>query len=257
MDAAMENLSVAHEMDKVNVFVPELALFQWSQGASKSEDARKWIEQAAANHPDDRAVQLEYGRYLLELGNPTDAAVWVEKAEKNGANPAATRFLRGQIAYYRGAFPAAEADFKELNTQHPNDFGAKNMLALSLIESSEPARKQNALELASFNLQAQPNSPHAASTLAWVLYRLGRGKQAAELFNQVISSPNVPTDSAYYVAHLFADEGQYERAVGLLKQALGAPGLFLNRQRAQEFLTEIEKRMQKTTPTTGQPASGK
>ena len=251
IDSALQQLTVARTMDPENVIVPELTLFQWFQRQGKADEARKWIDQAVATHAEDRAVQLEYSKFLLEIGNPTDAAVWLEKAEKNGAESHTARFLRGQIAYFRGAFQAAEADFKELNTQRPTDFVTKNMLALCLIESSEPARKQNALELANFNLQSNPNNVYAASTLAWISYRLGNVKQAEQLFSQVINSPNVPTDSAFYMAHLFADEGRYEQALGLLKQALAAPGLFLNRQRAQEFQAEIEKRLQQTAPATG------
>ncbi len=247
VEQALQQLTAARALDADNVPVPELTLFEWYLRAGKTAEAKEWIEKAVAQHADDRHSQYKYGEFLLQTGNPGEAAVWIEKAEKSGYDPDVIRLMRGQIAYYRGAFSAAEADFKELNSRRPNDFLVRNMLALSLIESSEPARKQNALDMALSNFNSNQNV-YAASTLAWIQYRLGNQKAAQQLFSQVINQANVPTDSAFYVAHLFADEGRYEQALTLLNQALTAPGLFLNRMRAEEFVQELQKRQQQTAP---------
>ncbi len=254
IESAIKYLTEAHQKDS-NIYVPELVLYQWYQRDGKIDDATSWMEKSAQTYPEDRGVQFEYGKYLLENGKSDEAAIWIDKADKNGANPLLTRFIRGQISYYRGAFAVAEADFKELNDQRPNDFGTKNMFALCLIESSDPAKRQRAYELAAYNMNANQNNVYAASTFGWVLYRLGNVPLATQYLTQVLRQPNVPTDSAFYVAHLFADEGRYENAVTLLNQALTAKGLFLNRVRAQDFLADVQNRLQKTGPTTnsGQP----
>lgn len=224
-DDALAHLGQARGFDP-NLYPPELVLFQWTTRRNQLEDAKRWIEAAASKYPDEKSLQLEYSRYLLEKGELGEAAEWVSRAEKNNANRSITQFLRGQIAFIRRAYQVAEADFRELTIQSPNDFSARNMLALSLAESDDSAKQKTALEIANTNFRVNSNSPQMASTLAWVLYRSGNIPQAKQLLAQVTSLPNYPSDTAYYVSKLLVDDGLDDEAAKLLEQSLKAPGRY-------------------------------
>lgn len=242
IDQALEQLAKARSFD-ANLYPPELVLFQWSTRRNQTEEAKRWIEAAAGKFPDEKSVQVEYARFLLEQGSLGEAAEWVARAEKNNASRALTQFLRGQIAFLRRAYQVAESDFRELTIQSPNDLSARNMLALSLAESDDSAKQKTALDIANTNFRVNPNSPQMASTLAWVLYRMGNVPQAKQLLAQVTSQPNYPSDTAFYVSKLLTDEGLDGEAAKLLEESLKARGLYLYRKRAEEDLAEIQKRL--------------
>ena len=242
IDGALAHLAAARGID-VSLYPPELVLFQWCSRQNKGEDAKRWIETSSTKYPEEKAVQIEYGRFLLEHGNLAEAASWIDRAEKNGANRTITRFLQGQIAFVRRTYQVAEATFRELSLQNPNDVGVRNMLALSLIESDDAAKQQQALELANGNFRFQPNSPQMASSLAWIMYRMGNVQQAKQLLSQVSSLASFPSDTAYYLAQLLIDEGQDAGAAELLSRSLEAPGLFLYRMRAEEDLAAVKRRL--------------
>ena len=259
IDSALANLTKARSAD-ANLYPPELVLYQWTSRRNQAEDAHRWIESAASKYPDEKSVQLEYSRFLLEKGNLIEAADWVERAEKNSANRSMTRFLRGQIAFVRRSYQVAEADFRELTIQSPNDVAARNMLALCLAESDDSTKQQNALEIANGNFRFNPNNPQMASTLAWVLYRMGNVQQAKQVFSQVTTLPNFPSDTAYFVAKVLTDEGQDEGAANLLKESLKASGLYLYRKRAEEDLAALEKRLAEKkdeSPKSAEPGGDK
>jgi predicted Zn-dependent protease len=241
-DRALEYLAQARTLDK-NLYPPELILHQWANNNDQPSEADRWIQLAAEKYADEISVQLEYARHLLERGNLAEAGVWVGKAEEAGASPALTRMMLGQIAFLRRSYQVAEVTFNEMLLQNPQDLAARNMLALSLVESDDPGKQQKALELASANLRGNPNNPQMASTLAWVLYRLGNVQQARQVLSQVTSLPNFPADTAYFVARMFIDQGQDENAERVLAESLKSRGLYLYRPRAEADLADVRKRL--------------
>ncbi len=250
---SLVNLAKARALD-ANLYPPELVLYQWSTRQNKPEDAQRWIEAASEKFPDEKTVQVEYSRFLLERSELAEAAKWVESAEKSGANSSITRFLKAQISFLRRSYTAAEADFNELALQNPNDLAVRNMLALCLIESDDPGKQQKALEIASTNLRFNPNNAQLASTMGWVFYRLGNVQQAKQILSQVASLPNFPSDAGYYMAQVFMDEGNDAGAVELLSKCLTARGLFSYRLRAEADLNVANKRLASKKDATKEPA---
>ena len=63
----------------------------------------------------------------------------------------------------------------------PGHFGATNNLALAMCEQGDDVNEQ-ALNYAELNVKTNNNSPDAASTYGWVLYRMGeeRGRTGPE-----------------------------------------------------------------------------
>lgn len=255
IDSALEHLNQARALD-AKVLPPELVLYQWSARGNKSEETARWIDAAATKYPEEVSVQLEYARHMLEKGDLTKAAEWVGRAEKNASAVPLARFLRGQIAFLRRAYQVAEADFRELLITAPNDMAARNMLALCLIESDDSTKQQKALELANGNFQFNPSSVQAASTLAWVMYRMGNTQQARQILTQLSGRQQVPAETAFYISRILMDEDQDADAVQVLQESLKTPGLFLYRSRAEEDLTTLQSRLQEQK-TESAPGDGK
>jgi hypothetical protein len=55
----------------------------------------------------------------------------------------------------------------------------------------------------------------------------------------VVTSGQGDSDAAYALARVRADRGQADSAPALLKRALEAPGIFIHRKDAQEWLDRL------------------
>ena len=79
--------------------------------------------------------------------------------------------LRGLVALWQKDWAEAEKYFEKIILENPNDFVAKNNMALALVEQDDPAKKQRALAYAEGNYEHNNNNPDALSTLGWVYFR--------------------------------------------------------------------------------------
>ena len=90
--------------------------------------------------------------------------------------------LRGLVALWQKDWVEAENDFQKVIFEAPNDFVARNNIALALVEQEDPAEKNRALTYAYTNYQQNPKSPDAMSTLGWVYFRRGEFSSAELAF---------------------------------------------------------------------------
>ena len=67
--------------------------------------------------------------------------------------------LRGLVALWEKDWPEAEKHFEKVILADPNDFVARNNIALALVEQDDPAKKQRALDYAEANYQRQQEQP--------------------------------------------------------------------------------------------------
>ena len=95
------------------------------------------------------------------------------------------------------------------------------------------------LELAELSVRQEPNSADSATTLGTVYYHLHRLDEAEKVLQAVVDSGQGSSDTAYALARVKWDRGHPEGAPGLLKTALSAPGLFICRADAREWLDRL------------------
>jgi uncharacterized protein HemY len=112
-------------------------------------------------------------------------------------------------------------------------------LALVLAEQGDEAKRRRALELAEGIVRQAPNDPDALATLGSVSYRLHRLDDAEKLLQAVLDIGQGSSDAAYILARVQADRGHPEAAPALLKVALAAPGLFIFRDEARQWLDRL------------------
>ena len=82
------------------------------------------------------------------------------------------------VALWEKDWLEAEKDFQKVIYDSPNDFVARNNIALALVEQDDPAKKNKALTYAQTNYKDNNKSPDALSTLGWVCFKRGEFDQA-------------------------------------------------------------------------------
>ena len=121
----------------------------------------------------------------------------------------------------------------------PGDVWVRNQLALVLAEQNDETKRRQALELAEQTVRQAPEAPNVQATLGMVYYRLHRLDEAEKALQAVLDSGHGSSDAAYILARVKADRGHAEVAPALLKAALAAPGLFLGRDDARQWLERL------------------
>jgi tetratricopeptide (TPR) repeat protein len=177
--------------------------------------------------------------WLLEQGRADEAQTQVEAAAKLDPKSKEVQRMLGLSARERKDYARAEDIFQVLAQESPGDDWLRNQLALVLVEQADPAKQRRALELAEVSVRQNPNAVDALVTLGTVYYRLKRLDDAEKVLQSVFNSGKGNSDAAYFLALVKADRGQAESAPALLKTALAAPGLFIFRKDAQQWLDRL------------------
>jgi len=237
---ALDRLKAASALDE-KILKPGPRMGQFYEEAGDREAAKKWMVYGTQAYPNDFQTQLVAARWAVETNQLDLAVKWADAALKLDSNSLGAKLIRGLIAWLQNDYKTAESYFQAAHLQSPGDFMASNNLALALVEQDDPAKRATALQYAESNARQYSNSPDAASTYGWVLYKLGRLDDAVKVLGRVAASRNITPDSAYYIARVTADKGNKDEAKKILEMALNSKGLFANRKAAEAMLKELSR----------------
>ncbi len=281
---AYNTLKAAKQIDRDNaaknktreVFLTPEAIMaqlydQFEGRSSKTGNAEKWFKAALKLAPDDLPTRQVVAVWALETGNLPFAKEQAEKALKieaadaklsladqkySGSNVG--HLLRGVVALWEKDWPEAERNFKALIDVNPNDFSAKNNMALALVEQDDPAKKKVALAYAEGNYSANNKSPDALSTLGWVHFRRGEFNDARVFLEAALKATggNMNADTATYVAHILHHQNLDWQAKELLKSALEANRPFSMRPEAEKLYEKVKDATKPADATPAAPATG-
>jgi tetratricopeptide (TPR) repeat protein len=177
--------------------------------------------------------------WLLEQGRLDEVRTHAEVAVRLDPQSSDARRLLGLVARARKDLAGAEPIFAALAQQAPGDAWVCSQWALVLAEQTDEAKQRKALELAESSAFQNPNDPDAVATLGTVYYRRHRLDEAEKLLQSVLDSGHGSSDTAYILARIKADRGHPEGARDLLQAALAAPGLFVFREEARQWLDRL------------------
>lgn len=206
--------------------------------------AKAFFEKALTDDPDDARVYAAYAMWLLSDNMVTEAHKQATTAQQKDPENDAVKRLNGVIALRNGEYQEAAKIFRAMQQNRVDDLFASNYLALALAaedgKEGEPIKEQleKAQGLAEVNARANQRNAEVIGTLAYVYYRQGRINEAAQLLQAIVQGgAQVNSDMAYYLALVMADANppQLDRAKQLLDQAVGAPGQFVFRSRAETW----------------------
>ncbi len=220
---------------------PELAMAQFYSEMQDDESARKWIDYAIRQQPENLQVRLGAVQWHWQRGNAEDVKKHVMKAVDIDPTSLPARMLYGMYAHYAGDLATAATQFEAVLTRSPTDFAARNNLAMVLADRAQADSLIRAKRMAEENLQAAGNNTVAAGTLGWAHYKLGQFEEAAKLMQAVAQAGGLNNrNNIYFMARVADRAGQREQAVELLKQVLDQPQLFEMRGAAEKWLQSIE-----------------
>lgn len=219
--------------------------------------AGDWYDRAIQAEPDTLVARVSYARWLIEQGEYDRAGTQAGEAARIDPASRETPRLRGQIAWRKRDFPAAEAIFEKLHQDSPNDVGVACLLALSLAEQESSAKRAHGLELAETNARTTTTA-ETLSTLARAQYRSGKLDDCEKTLTQASAAGQgqISADTAYFAARLMADRGRVDQARGILKSIVALPaGSYVYRQEAEELFKKLGPG--ETSPTTPERQSPK
>jgi tetratricopeptide (TPR) repeat protein len=163
--ARLRSSPVLHKLGRKDEAYARLRELQ-TDSAADDESRRDAYLLEAQLHKDDEKFDAEYQTYVRALASfPDEPAVL---------------YSRALMWERRDEIPRAEADFRKILATDADDVNALNALGYTLADRTN--RYQEALELISRALAAEPDNAAIIDSYGWVLYRLGRNKEAlAEL----------------------------------------------------------------------------
>ena len=225
---------------KPNVRAPELIIAGWCRNFGREEESDNWMRKASSQYPDQAAIQIAVADWAITSEDFDVAMGAVEKAVKaNQKELPGTLWIKGQIAFAKGDYPAAESALEQLYKINSRSAEISQQYALCLIESSDEEKRFLAQELATKNFQASPSNPRALAALGWIMYRRGEKQNAQQLFARVAQSGNMTAEAAYFLA-VFVSENEDPGADRLLENAVQKKGYFMYRKPANELLVKVK-----------------
>jgi tetratricopeptide (TPR) repeat protein len=207
--------------------------------AGNGKKAEEWMDYAVKTAPDSLSTRMGVAAWMLEQGRADDAKAQTDAALKLDPRSSEVKRLVGLVARQRKDLGEAERIFQELSVESPGDAWVRNQLALVLAEQPGDSKHRRALELAELSVRQNPNAADALTTVGIVYYRLQRLDEAEKVLQAVVGSGKGSSDAAYMLARVRADRGHADAAPALLKTALDAPGLFIFRKDAQQWLDRL------------------
>ncbi len=245
----LKDLRKAKSTDPNNVLTPEATLALFYEQFGDHPHAVEWMGNALKAAPDDPKTRLAAAKWALTTGQIEEAKKEADEALKIDRSSMDAKVVRGIVSLFQKEFKAAQEDFENAHLQDPDDFAARNNLALALCEQKDESKKTKALAYATENARMNPKRSEAFSTLAWVLYRLGKVQDADRQIQQAFSlaGGNMSNDSYFYLAQIGYESDRKDQAKAILKTILDSTRPFSMRPEAKELMDTIKSEEKKAS----------
>jgi len=233
-------LAEAAQPESANQVSAAATLARFYLGAGDEKNARQWIQYALKKNPGQLGTRLTAAQMMLEMGDFDKAEEQAAAAAQLDPTSLGAKILRGVVALFKQDYAGAASFFESAHLQAPDNFEAKNNLALALAEQDDQAKKQRALAFAQENARLNSKRPEAISTYGWALYQAGRVDEADRVMQQLLRTGNFAADTAYYMARIASEQGRQDQAKKLLEAALERAKVFSRKPDAKALLAEIQ-----------------
>ena len=249
------DLANAQEPNGKEVFLTPEAIMakfydEFEGAGSKTGNAELWFKAALKKAPNDLPTRQVVAIWALDRGKidfakeQAEAALKIEASDlKKYSGSNVGHMLCGLVGLWEKKWPDAEKYFEFIILENPNDFGARNNMALALVEQSDPDKQRRALAYAEANYKDNKNSPDALSTLGWVYFRRNEFDQAGLALDQAIKATGgnlTNPDTATYVAHILYHQDKKWQAKEILESILKSGRPFSMRPEAEKLYEKVK-----------------
>jgi tetratricopeptide (TPR) repeat protein len=192
--ARLRTATVLHKLKRGDEAFARLRELQTDADADDETRRDAYLLEAEL-HKDDGTLDAELDSFVRGLA----------------AFPDNVQLLYGRALMWerRDDIPRAEADFRTILAIDADDVNALNALGYTLADRTE--RYQEALELISRAIAAQPDSAAIIDSYGWVLYRLGRKEEALTELRRAFTKQK-DAEIAAHVAEVLWVLGQKDEA---------------------------------------------
>ena len=205
--------------------------------------AADWMKLAISEAPEDPRARSGVAEWYLETGNLEEAKKQAEEALRVAPDSLEAKLVLGLVARMQKDYAQAETYLSQAYLASPDNFTARNQLALVLSEQSDESKRRRGLALAEDNAQRFSQSPEAAATLGWLYLKDGKLDRAEKAMQLATSTGVVTPDTAYYLGKLSAERKQNVEAKRWLEKAIESTAPFFYRDDAQKLLDELRKQL--------------
>jgi len=236
--------TAAKKADK-NLPDPYVAAAMMYDQLKMSDKAQQAFDRALTANATDAATLTAYTQWLIKQNTP-ESLTKAEKllADARKANPGNLNLLilSGVAARMQKKMKPSEDYFVEAHGISPGNGDVMNQLALLLIEQSDQAKRDRALQFATISAQLNNQNSDAQITLAWVLYQLQRTVDAEAALRNGLQMGNLSPDSSYLVAKILVEQNRADTAKQILQNALDGdnPGIFVFKKDAEALLKTLK-----------------
>ncbi len=239
---ALQQFSKARELnpDSPHPYVLVGKLFAQKRDAESNERAREAFERAYAEEPSGASTAQAYAEWLIQDDKLEKAAQVSADLLKQSPDSLVALILDSVISFMNGKSDKAEKSLLKVLSLDPSNAAATNLMAQLLVERDDTSAKDRALRYAQANAKLFPNSSQSNITLAWVLYKEGRTREAEAALQKGVQGRNFSLDSTYLVAKILSELNQTKAAKRALLQAMNQNGLFIYRKQAEQLLAKLQ-----------------
>lgn len=209
--------------------------------ANKGSEIRK-------ARPNDKNVLLFVGDASLQEKKYTEAERDYQEALKLCKTPGekTSLYLRlAQLYAQQQAYPKAEAQYRAILKDNPNNIIALNNLAYTCIDHLN--RPDEGLKLIQRAMKITPGDPNLVDTYAWALAKLGRFQESRDMLEKVIGIGNAAEspDQLYHMGYVLEKTGSSRQADRYYRQALEIARAKKNTELQKAIEAAMEKSRQK------------
>ena len=214
-----------------------MALLSSQKGAP--EKAVEWFERAREAHPKEARPRIAYALWLMDHGRVEVALPLAEEALALEPSAIEPKKLRALVAFHLRDLIAAEAAYENLHHALPDEAGITNLLALSLVDQEDKAKRARGLQLAEALARQHPRSPEILGALGHAHDRNGHPQDAEVNLRAAVAGGKATPDTTYFLALLLVERGRADEARRLLMALTNPPRAFAYRKEARVLLDRL------------------
>jgi tetratricopeptide (TPR) repeat protein len=170
--------------------------------SGRGDEAEEAFKKAIQYSPDDLSGYERLATYYGRTGRLQQALETYQQAAQRHPERAQLHYMLGVLHEYNGQREPAIASYEEAIRKSPDLGEAKNNLAYLFAEAGQ--NLDRALDLAQEAKALLPDSPNAADTLGWVLYKRGVPSAAIGFLREAESGMEPGEPSLGVVRHHLA-----------------------------------------------------
>lgn len=241
MEEAIQTLNDAEAMDS-KILPALVVLAQLAEFDGNRDDAIRYVDESLEKQSNDPRVLLAAADLQMVWNHLEKAGELAEKARQINPNLLEPLMILGIVDLYAENFEQAEEKFMKIMESQPENAKAMTGLALALSEQADPRQLRRAFAIAKKNVDRNPESLDAQTTLAWVLIKANSLADAEKILMRQFDAGELNSPGAYYLAEIFSQRNRTDEAILFLKTALATEVNFPKRVAAEKLLENLTSR---------------